>query len=280
MQNYQHIIDGSFEYYYRPAKNVNKQTIVFCHGYATFFDYYNSYSDQLSDNDYFAIVLPGHGTLPYKNEMLKVSYYAKHLTDFINKLNLKRIILMGHSMGAAVSAAATNLLEKDIVDKLIIISPMNLTSILKGTRFKTTFKIKPKKIEKSLYRFSKCLYFDKKSPYDNSINGKELLEKEIKYYSEHVKSFDLLNKQMTTFKELRFIVKNYKNLKVKTFLILGEKDKILPVKLTIKKLKNDINDLTYVQLLRTGHLLFIERPVDYFNLMNSIIESKSIKNIY
>ncbi|WP_033159780.1 alpha/beta fold hydrolase [Mycoplasmoides alvi] len=280
MNKYEYFINDEFEYYYRPAKNKNQQTIIFCHGYAANCYYHNSFSDQISDNDYYSIVFPGHGELSYNPQKLKVSYYAKYLANWIKKMNFSKIILIGHSMGGAIAVCATNMLSKDIVDKLILVSPMNSTSVYKGIKFKTTFRPKPKKMKQFLYKFSRSLFFDKRSIYDDPINGEMLLKNDLKYYKDHANAFLLLNNQLGSFNELLFIKNNYKNLDTKTFLILGECDSILPIKKTIKRLKHDVKDIWIIQMLRTGHLPFIERSIDYFKIIQNIINEKSLKNVY
>lgn len=271
----------TLEYFYQPAKNNNnKGTIVFCHGFAADYNYYNSYSNQLSDNDYYAVVLPGHGSLPYKNEELCVSHYGKVLANWIKEKNLKKIILMGHSMGGAVVAVACMYLSKDIVNKLIIISPMNRASTYKGISYLIKFKPKKKNIEKHIIKFNTRLNYKRESPYDNPVNGKQLFDNEYSFYVKHLDAFSILHKQMIKWSEMKVIKKAYRSLQVPTYLIVGEKDCILPVNITIRKLKKDIKNLTTIQFLRTGHLPFIERPIDYFNVVQSIIDDKQLKKVY
>ncbi len=281
MAEYKHTVQGGFEYHFRPAKNQpSAQPIVFCHGYAASWDYHNPFSDQLSDHDYYAIVLPGHGDLPHESGQLKVSEYAKHLAAFVEATKLKRVVLMGHSMGGAVAAGAANLLRPGIVDKLIIVSPMNAASAWKGIRFKTTFKPNAKRLDGFLRKFTKCLYFDQRSPYDDPIAGKRLFDADRAFYGRHSAAFRTLNRQMGTLAELRGVTANYRRLRLPVYLILGQKDKILPVKMTIRRLRKDIAGLTHTQLLRTGHLPFRERQVDYHAIVQSILANKTIKQVY
>lgn len=269
------------EHSYQPAKNTNKQTIVFCHGYAANYHYHDGFSNQLSDHDYYAVILPGHGqAYNVTRDEMKVSYYGKLLADWILQKKLTRIILMGHSMGGAVVATACKYLPKDVVSKLILIAPMNEASIAKGLVFLTKFRPTRLAKGKHLTRFNKILYFNRESIYENPVNGAELLSKELEYYNARLAGFKHLHKSMSTMKEMRQIVDAYRSLNVPTYLIVGEDDGILPSNLTIKKLKKLIPDLIAIKMLRTGHLLFEERPVDYFKVVSDIIEDKKIQSLY
>ena len=77
----------------------------------------------LLDNFYIiALDFPGHGLtlLPENSDSLNLHFYVDVISQIIDQLNEKAIILMGHSMGGAVASVYTSLYPSK-VSKLILI---------------------------------------------------------------------------------------------------------------------------------------------------------------
>jgi pimeloyl-ACP methyl ester carboxylesterase len=84
-----------------PDKN---ETIVFIHGNShssrTFEHQFKS--QELSDYRIIALDLPGHG-LSSKSEIYTIPFFSEILANFIEELQIKKYILIGHSLGGHIA---------------------------------------------------------------------------------------------------------------------------------------------------------------------------------
>ena len=72
-----------------------------------------------------ALDLPGYGKSSKPDAAYTPSYFSEILHQFIEKLELKHIVLIGHSMGgqASIKFATT---YPDAIEKLILVAPAGL----------------------------------------------------------------------------------------------------------------------------------------------------------
>lgn len=104
----------------------SKTTLLFVHGLSSNSDAWSKNIETLSKNyTCVALDLPGYGKSSKPKANYTPSYFAEIIHKFIIKLELKNIILIGHSMGgqASIKLATT---YPDAIKKLILVAPAGL----------------------------------------------------------------------------------------------------------------------------------------------------------
>ncbi|MDQ3141102.1 MAG: alpha/beta hydrolase [Bacteroidota bacterium] len=101
--------------------------LLFVHGLANYFPVWNS-NIEFFKKFYrtIALDLPGNGKSSINgNSQYNISFYTDCVRQFIEKLSLKNVVLIGHSMGAQI---VTNLAIRNTIQikKLILCSPSGI----------------------------------------------------------------------------------------------------------------------------------------------------------
>jgi len=101
----------------------SKCTLLFLHGLGSYLKAWTKNIEVLKE-DYrcIALDLPGYGKSSKKNEVSDMTFFAETVRSFMNELKLKKVILVGHSMGGQV-AMHTVLNDDQNIKKLILIAP-------------------------------------------------------------------------------------------------------------------------------------------------------------
>lgn len=109
-------------------------TIIFIHGLGSYLKAWKKNINELKDQyRCIAIDLPGYGKSSKKPHSGKMSFYAKVVKHFIDELNLKNVVLAGHSMGGQISImAAINYPES--IEQLILVDPAGFESFTEGQK--------------------------------------------------------------------------------------------------------------------------------------------------
>ncbi|HLO54838.1 MAG TPA: alpha/beta hydrolase [Saprospiraceae bacterium] len=110
------------------------ETILFIHGLASYIPAWkNNVSALQTDYRCIAIDLPGYGKSSKGNYKVSMDFFAEVIHDFCVKLNIKNVVLAGHSMGGQISIS-TALKYPDLVSKLILVAPAGFETFHKGQR--------------------------------------------------------------------------------------------------------------------------------------------------
>lgn len=99
------------------------QTLLFVHGMGSYLKSWTKNIEVLKQ-DYrcIALDLPGYGKSSKGNYTHSMTFFADAVQQFIEKLNLKNVVLVGHSMGGQISIHLA-LRQLPNVQKLILIAP-------------------------------------------------------------------------------------------------------------------------------------------------------------
>ncbi len=110
------------------------QTIIFIHGLGSYLKaWYKNIEGLKGDYRCIAIDLPGYGKSSKQPHSGKMSFYAEVVKNIIDQLDLKNVVLTGHSMGGQISMmAAINYPEK--IQKLILADPAGFESFTEGQK--------------------------------------------------------------------------------------------------------------------------------------------------
>lgn len=84
-----------------------QQTLLFVHGLASNYKGWGKVAGQLRQKyRCIALDLPGYGASSPVGRPVSIQFFAARLNEFVEKLQLKNVTLVGHSMGGQVSVAA------------------------------------------------------------------------------------------------------------------------------------------------------------------------------
>lgn len=222
----------------------------------------------------FAIDFPGSGD-SYNLDFMHSNVpevFLDALERFVSIMNLKELVIVGHSIGGLVAMMAAKKMKE--IRKLILINPVGLVRDVNIEYRLLSFPL--------LRMFMKAFVFksDRKgierflldAQYDKTIRITELVE----YYYASIK----FRSQQHPL-DLVSVVANWKGVKdeflflrdislnsTNTLIILGERDSLTPRQMLLSAInKNDSMKTVIVE--NTAHVPFLEKPT----LVNHIIDS-------
>ncbi|ENX50910.1 alpha/beta fold hydrolase [Mesomycoplasma flocculare] len=244
----------------------NKINVVFCHGFNSnhnvFWSSIEAINKELGIN-YYSFTLPGNNLTPATENQLYLEYYADLTVDFIKKLNLKEVILVGHSMGAANAALIYKRIP-EIISKIVFIAPMNKANLpLKDLFYEKFF---PKTPEEML-EFLTIYEYDKKK----YKNPKYLKWAKTFFNYEYFNNKNIVDLSRNFLKNnmMDQIEEGLKQIKCPALLVLGEKDGIVLQQETKEYFEKLIGHVQTEIIPRTGHLIYSENP-ERFNKVFSM----------
>ena len=127
---------NGFRISYLEGGETEKYPILFFPGWSVSTEPYREYLDILAQKHWvIALDLPGFGRSPCSRCLTSYQTYANCILQLIERLNLDRFRLIGHSFGGGVALALAAAIPQDI-DSLIVIDstgvPMNLSDAIEG----------------------------------------------------------------------------------------------------------------------------------------------------
>ena len=233
----------------------NKKSIILLHGSGQSHVVWSLTTQYLSDHNYnvFAIDFPGHGNSD--GESLKtIEEMADWLHKVIIKLNIEKVILIGHSQGCLVSLEYVNKYSSNI-EKIIFIAgsyeiPVNKTLIdlaLSGSMESINLMMK--------WAYGNSKRFIGGNPLQKILNS----SREVR----EVLAVDLI------------ACNNYKNglnaardVNCSTFFIFGEIDKMIKIE-NGEKFASLIKDSKIHIIKNCGHMIILENA---FEMREKIVE--------
>ncbi|MDH5507016.1 MAG: 2-succinyl-6-hydroxy-2,4-cyclohexadiene-1-carboxylate synthase [Anaerolineae bacterium] len=105
---FRYIVDHINMWPYQSFGNPGKLPVVFVHGFLGAGSDWQQVARTLT-NEYYCICpdLPGHGgnTNLSRDRNMNISFYVEGLIDFLNVLEIEKIVLVGYSMGGRIALA-------------------------------------------------------------------------------------------------------------------------------------------------------------------------------
>lgn len=244
-----------------------KSPIIFAHGVNSSHKRHDIFPKNYHNHDYYGIAFPGNNRVKaVKNHQLSVEQYADLLIDFTIKNNLKKPILIGHSMGGGTIALAFSK-RPDLFSKLIFVAPMNKTSLVKEQDYYNTYF--PKTFDQYL-EFLKVLFYDTKP----LIENKTFIEKERKEFDpDYYNNPDALKIGMSLpdMNLMNKIEDGLKKINIPTLLILGEKDGVIDRENCINYFKKLVKNIEINVVPKTGHVIFNEDFDSYLKIVSDFL---------
>lgn len=233
--------------------------ILFLHGWGADHKYFLPIINVIKEKyKVYALDLPGHGESSKLARSFNVDDYKNIVIRFIDDLNLKNIILIGHSYGGRIIIKINSEDNIDFnIDKNILI---DAAGIKKNQSIKTKIKI-------FTYKFSKNL--------QNLIPDKNKKEELINKLKTKFGSTDYNNATpimretlvKSVNEDLTPLLKNMRE----TLLIWGENDKDTPMS-DAKIMEKEIKNAGLVVLKNTGHFSFIEDKYTFERVIKSYLK--------
>ncbi len=250
------INDLVLHYWYWPTYDKNNTAIIFLHGWRLSGEVWLPIVRYLLDKDYniFSLDLPGFGRSEMPPENFNLADYAEIVRLFIKKMEIKKVIIVGHSFGGrvAVKLIADN---PDLVEKLILANSA-------GLRQSREFYLRVKKmIARILRPLFKLPFFRMMRIRIYRLIGAEdyiTLPDEMKQVFLNVVNEDLT----PVLPQLG---------KIPTLIIWGEHDKETPISLALAFRRNIVNS-ELVILPRAGHLSFFDQPLLFSQALNDFLD--------
>lgn len=229
--------------------------IVLLHGWGdnqgTFNEFVNAFSDEFSVLTYD---LPGFGKSQKPNGIWGLEDYANNLCEFLKKVEVKPEIIVGHSVGGAITIKAVS-------NKILTPSKIVLLASA-GIRSDDSLK---KLLMRALAKIAKYLIMI--LPSETGERIKRRLYQSIgsdKYVAEHMQD---------TFKRIveDDIALDSKSVTQPTLLIYGYLDKSTPVKHGELLNKNISN--SKLEIVNSGHFVHQEKTEEVIKLIKEFINT-------
>lgn len=238
------------------------EPVVFVHGFGADHKGWLLNQSALSESHpTYALDLPGHGASYKRAEDLSARALADALLSFLDKLNLKNVHLVGHSLGGAVAALAAAS-DGANIKTLTLIAPAGLGPNINGS-FLDGFIAETR--AKKLRPIIEMLVSEP------SIISADMVEDVLKF-----KRLDGAQEALTAVRAANFpgseqtvsIASVIAALKIPIQVILGADDKVIPAVQTRELLPTNV-----VEVSGAGHIPHLEKAADVNQRIQALIGS-------
>ena len=233
--------------------------VLLLHGWGSSIEPYRQLIKLLS-RKYFVIALdmPGFGKSDEPQTAYSVDDYVDFVLQFLQKFDIKKISLVGHSFGGRIIIKLTNRHVPFAVEKIVLIDSAG---------------IKPQPNKKRNFR--QCCYKVGKWFATRKIISKmlpSLLERlRVRYGSpDYVAASPIMRSTLVKVvnEDLSDLLPN---IEPPTLLIWGENDTETPIS-DAKKMEATIPNAGLAVIKNSGHFSFVEQPYIFGNIMASFFE--------
>lgn len=242
--------------YYSAGAAENEINIIFLHGWRSEALIWQKIIHTLPQDGFncFALDLPGFGKSEAPTDFFTIQDYADVVLEFINKLKLTNVVLIGHSFGGriAIKIAAENFL---FIKSIVLVDSAGIKVTSLGSKIKLFFA----KLVKPLFKL-KFLKNAKKGIY--KIIGSEdyLATPALQKTFVHI-----INEDLTQLLPL---------IEVPALLLWGEKDKNPNSSLEhALVMKNLIKDSKLMLIPNAAHFSFLDNPHSFIAKLKDFLHN-------
>ncbi len=204
--------------------------------------------------NYYSLDLPGHGEEPFNDIDLHLDAYIDFVLNFININNIKKPILVGHSLVGPITVGLISKMNKEDRSLVILEDPIK-QSIIEN--------IKPGKIES--YVFDVGIFLKK-------------IKDISKYMFKNFNKIRQLLANSTSNESLIFLWNCYRKIDIPTLVIFGEKDKLLNQESSVKNIKGLNKDIEFSIIKEARHTPNVNDPESFINSINDFLIKNKIIN--
>lgn len=242
------------------------ETVILIHGFCGSVDYWEYIIPLLSENFHvIAVDLRGHGSSTYRGESFEIEDLAKDINKLLEKLEIDKVYMFGHSLGGYVTLAFAELFAEHLKGfGLVHSTAYPDTEEGKEGRLKAIRKIQDLGIKEFVNGLIPNLFADESlRDLPNEIEK----AKKIGYQTDGIAAMET---QAAMRKRLdRNGVIEQANVPV--LLIKGTKDKVV----SLDRVTSASNPKVSEVQLETGHMSMQEAPQKLANAIYSFISSNS-----
>lgn len=229
--------------------NGSGQNIIILPGWGSSINVMKKMFDHLSENNRVIILdLPGFGETDALKNSWSLNDYVLFVIEFMNKLNIKTPIIIGHSFGGRIAIKLASEYHDLKIDRVILIDSAGIKKVIKSSlksnilkiSKKTFSKVAPKLVEKAKNKIGSADY----------RNASPIMKATL---------VNVVNEDLTA---------NLSEIKASTLLIWGENDLETPIS-NAEIMRAHIPDAGIVLVPNAGHFSFLDNP----NLVHAAINS-------
>ena len=229
--------------------NSKGKSMVFLHGWGQNIQMMKFISDYFQDNfDLIVVDLPGHGESSEPESALEVVDFVNIIHKFLEEINVKNPILVGHSFGGKISLLYASMYP---TEKLVLFAPS-----FKVEKTKLTLKQKVLKAAKKIPVLNKLEGFAKKHIGSSDYRNASPVMREI-----------LVNSVNTDIRE------DIKKISASAILIWGSEDNQVDIE-SARELESIMRDAGLVIYEGYTHYAYLEDKIRTVNIMKSFLEEE------
>lgn len=241
--------DVLIQYYFYPAKGA--KTVLFLHGWRSDGSVWNDIAKKLHTEKYsvYALDLPGFGGSPIPKTSFTVSEYVDTVIGFMEKMNMRNVVLIGHSFGGRIAIKLASSHPKQ-VKKLVLVDSACFTNPSKQ-RMKYAAKL-----VKPLFSFS--FMQGLRSKIYSVLGASDYL------------ATPFLRKTLVNVIE-EDLSESLPHINSPTLLIWGEDDRETPLS-GGKKIADQIRGSRLEILSGAGHYSFLDKPSEFYQVFEKFLK--------
>lgn len=209
---------------------------------------------QLENYPIYAIDLPGHGRSAGKSQT-HVDAYANTVASFLEALDLKKVVLVGHSMGAAIALTLAVRANPGLAGIVLIGGSSRLVvsdAILDGLR--SDFEPTVDNIVRYSWHKDTSAFFKRENRQRLLEAGSDVVYNDFLACSR----FDLSDRLSTV--------------GIPVLIIAADQDRMVPLE-TSRKMAEALPQGTFAELRDCGHFMHVEQPRQVARVLASFLET-------
>jgi pimeloyl-ACP methyl ester carboxylesterase len=262
-------------YEYFDHENPNAKVIVLVHGFlSSTISFRQLLPFVMKEYKVIALDLPGFGqSEKSKSFIYKLSNYGQLIIDFLDKLNIQNVILIGHSMGGQICMHAAKKAPSRI-EKLILLGCCSY--VKRASRSLIACSYLP------LFTWGMRSWIQKKDVKQNLLSvlhdSKLVTQELIDGYSKPITEAAFIHSliRLLRHREGDMTSEELGEITQPVLMIWGKEDRVIPVK-TGYRLKRDLPNAELIVYEKCGHLVMEEKPKEIAEeIMRFIEQSKRI----
>ena len=248
--NEQIVINGQLISYLSKSKQPSNGCLIFLHGWRSNKEIWNNLISKLPEQNIYAIDLPGFGKSQIPKAPMSVGDYAEVVNEFIKKLDLKNVTIVGHSFGGRVGIKLASKFPLAISKLVLVDSAGFAMDSTKKSAMGFAAKIaKPFFKPKFMQGLRKKVY--------QTIGAEDYVATpELQKTFVNITSEDLTN--------------DMKKIVCPTLIITGQNDTDTPIEFG-KKMQSLIPNSKFFILQKAGHFSFLDNQQEFLKEVTSFI---------